>query len=533
MAKGNSKISIISDEPLQVTKDAFFGFEQYSKTLTESVLYTETPVTFGIFGGWGTGKTSLMRLIYNQLKEDEVNEDIFPVWFEPWRYENEPNLIVPLLYTIRDEIRRANPKRKSQNPYSKLASFLDVFIKALARGVEASVKFNETTFTYKAQNSLNAVQELTKEYSKSKKLEAIEKSPYYDLYYYLQQVIDDLFPARIVIFVDDLDRCRPTKAVSILESIKLTMNIPGVIFVVAAEREILERISTKGKYDDETLVDGHSFLKKIIQVFFALPPLKEDEIARYVETLVKEMVRSRERKAIVNMFVYGAGPNPREIKRLVNNFSLLRELSSSKTKATKTAFLLVMQQRWPQIFQNVLDHRKRFIDAGTWLSSNWDKFPENMDDLEVILRHFPANIQENVRLLSFDVSFLEFIKNSEPDLSFSGDELDEYIHFSSIASLGTLRPDELRFIQTIEKQDDSTQKKWIIKAEASDTILERIDNIVYYLPASKYPNHQRTTSRQTEFMISDVGETNISIRIKVNLKSGENMTYTHSLDLND
>ena len=73
------------------------------KPLTEVILTSRAEFAVGIFGSWGSGKTTLMQAIKRRLPDDDT---VVPVWFAAWRYEKEPNLILPLLDVLREELER-------------------------------------------------------------------------------------------------------------------------------------------------------------------------------------------------------------------------------------------------------------------------------------------------------------------------------------------------------------------------------------------------------------------------------------------
>jgi hypothetical protein len=80
---------LISDQPLIEGKSIEWdglGFKEYADALGHAAWATPGPFTFGIFGEWGVGKTSLMRLIENSLNTKH-NEKVLTVWFNAWRYE--------------------------------------------------------------------------------------------------------------------------------------------------------------------------------------------------------------------------------------------------------------------------------------------------------------------------------------------------------------------------------------------------------------------------------------------------------------
>jgi hypothetical protein len=76
------------------------GFDKYVNTLhgiVEDSNFT-TPFCIGIFGKWGSGKTSFMHLLEKKLLESDSTPYIIPAWFNPWRYEKEEHLIIPSFF---------------------------------------------------------------------------------------------------------------------------------------------------------------------------------------------------------------------------------------------------------------------------------------------------------------------------------------------------------------------------------------------------------------------------------------------------
>jgi len=104
------QIRILLDEPVGDDGDAQLGFEDYADVLAGVILGSDSPFTVGVFGDWGTGKTTLMRCIERRLLDHVPGTGrapvIVPVWFEAWRYEREEDLIAPLLGEIADALVR-------------------------------------------------------------------------------------------------------------------------------------------------------------------------------------------------------------------------------------------------------------------------------------------------------------------------------------------------------------------------------------------------------------------------------------------
>jgi predicted KAP-like P-loop ATPase len=87
---------IITDEP---TEDDALDFNNYSQKLADIIANSTPRFAIGVFGGWGTGKTSLMLMTKKIL---DHNSKIVTIWFDAWRYEREQNLaVIPFFRTIK------------------------------------------------------------------------------------------------------------------------------------------------------------------------------------------------------------------------------------------------------------------------------------------------------------------------------------------------------------------------------------------------------------------------------------------------
>ena len=95
----SNEIRILTDAPDEPITDAP-DFDKYSQTISNLIANSVPRFTVGIYGGWGTGKTTIMQMIQNHL-DVKYKNDIKTIWFDAWRYENEEfSALVPLVRTI-------------------------------------------------------------------------------------------------------------------------------------------------------------------------------------------------------------------------------------------------------------------------------------------------------------------------------------------------------------------------------------------------------------------------------------------------
>jgi formylglycine-generating enzyme required for sulfatase activity len=132
----------------------------------------------------------------------------------------------------------------------------------------------------------------------------------------------------LVVFVDDLDRCLPDKAVEVLEAIKLFLDVSGCIFVLGLDSEAVEQ-AVRTRYRGE--VKAREYLEKIIQLPFILPPIEDEAMQGYVESLAPVLPDPR----CAEVFAQGLTPNPRQVKRTLNIYLLLSRLVERRAALTR------------------------------------------------------------------------------------------------------------------------------------------------------------------------------------------------------
>lgn len=105
------------------------GFNTYSSIISRTIKGTPGPFTIGVFGEWGSGKTSLLRLIKNNLQKDY---NVLPIWFNAWMYEKEEHPLLPLISTIVNEVN--NDENFWQNEKLDIKKKLLNALRAIAYG---------------------------------------------------------------------------------------------------------------------------------------------------------------------------------------------------------------------------------------------------------------------------------------------------------------------------------------------------------------------------------------------------------------
>ncbi len=258
--KDNFKL--LSDEPiLESARSDQLEFEHTAGVLARAALHTDSPITIGVFGNWGSGKTSMMRLM-KQIVDDEGRGDnaAVAVWFNAWQYEREEHLIVPLLATIARDIKKRQaqlekelPKdgdkaaRKALTIMKEGGSKIHDALRSVLYGVSMKGKLGVPML---GELEINAsMKDMIERYEAVTQDTLMARSLYFDAFDQLRELSHDkeVEKPQIVVFIDDLDRCFPEQAVRLLESVKLVLHQPKFSFVLGVYPQIVEEF-IRNKY---------------------------------------------------------------------------------------------------------------------------------------------------------------------------------------------------------------------------------------------------------------------------------------------
>jgi hypothetical protein len=344
------------------------GFASYAEVLAGAALDTRGPFTIGVFGEWGTGKTSLMRLVEQKLSS---HQNVVTVWFNAWRYEQEEHPVVPLVGSIVRELEQEQQRRSSL--LAKSSKSLVKALKALAYGVSVkpSVKVPglaglETTLAFK--DVANKYEELTKD-------TLLDRSLYYGAFAEMDAV--QLHPdIRIVVLIDDLDRCFPDRGVKLLESIKLALAQPGFIFILAVAREVIEGYLQHRYTTDFGIMDfdGKRYLDKIVQLPFQIPVASE-RMPEFCSALLEGQDQNVQQAlgAVLPQAADALGANPRSVVRFLNNVLMDAAVSTHFASAAQPSVPIehfavsrLLQAGWPDLLNQILSDQAAAEEACTW-----------------------------------------------------------------------------------------------------------------------------------------------------------------------
>ncbi|NQE06259.1 HEAT repeat-containing taxis proteinF [ANME-1 cluster archaeon GoMg1] len=325
------EIKILGDSP--TTEDGL-GFDPYVNILLEAInnFDTTSPLTIGIHGSWGSGKTSLMRMLEKRFEDDNNDKTI---WFNAWAHGREEPIGLALLQQVLLEFQE---EEQTKEKIGHLIENVGKLLTDVALRKTTGITFEEAKELFK--NSIEVKSTLRDDF---------------------KTVIDEcLQDKRLVVFIDDLDRCLPEKTIEILEVIKLFLDVPMCVFVIGVEKEVIERgIEVRYKSGEHGIpISGKDYIEKIIQVPFTLPPIREEDMTRFIESLGI----SEKERGYAKIVAKGAGCNPRKVKMVLNKLRIrhaIAERTGGGIKPELSVKLSFIEDTFPDFYKDILKYREQ------------------------------------------------------------------------------------------------------------------------------------------------------------------------------
>lgn len=388
-----------------------FNISKYINGLVNFIKSCNTPMTIAVQGDWGTGKTSIMTMIKNELRN---SKNLNLVWFNTWQF-SQFNLGDKLPLTMLNKlVNEVSSNKESENfKYIKKAmvGVADAILGHISGGA-----LEVSSFLDNEENLFEAIERLKESFQKL----VNEKAG------------DD---GRVIIFIDDLDRIEPERAVELLEVLKIFLDCEKCIFVLAIDYSVVTR-GVKVKYgNDFSEGKGKSFFDKIIQVPFKMPVGSYD-ISLYVKKCFEDIEMEVEEETLpqyINLIKHSIGNNPRSMKRLFNSFLLLSNISDSEiledSLNRQILFaLLCMQSSYELIYNYIIEKR---------LDLDGEFFSELKNEKNDIFKKIEMNEKEILQFTRFMENFYNLLdKDGDGEIN-KEDEMEVFrkvLNFSTVTS---------------------------------------------------------------------------------------------------
>jgi len=248
-----------SDRPFFYCK---LGREKYGKILTELISSANDGFVLAINNKWGTGKSTFVKMWQQQLASREYETIYFNAWEND--FEDSP------LAAIMGELKQVTDKAGSEKLFKDMLEAASVFAKNLVPQMVGKYIETKTGIKDLGEFAENASKGFSDMFSKDVEEYKNKKISIRDFRKKLKAYLDAVNNNKPLIFIiDELDRCRPNYAVSLLEQLKHFFNVDGIVFVLSIDKEQLGH-AVCGVYGSEK-IDSQEYLRRFIDIEYSLP----------------------------------------------------------------------------------------------------------------------------------------------------------------------------------------------------------------------------------------------------------------------
>ena len=335
------------------------------KEVGEAIARCTPPQVFGIHGDWGLGKTSFLHQVQwyltgecPQQSEDEIEKAgvyqsdkgkykkaVRTVWFDAWRYQHENAPVVALLQEMRAQLSWGHQVTTSAKRSAEIA----------VRGALLSIE----ELTKKIGFQYSKFRDANREWEVNNLAVSL---PSHTLREHLREAIGQLLPKhtkdapkpRLVIFIDDVDRCEPEVAYRLLEGLKIYLTLNNCVFILGMNQKAVENaigIQMKGESSEGRRKSrAAAYMEKLCQNVWQLPAIHNP--SQVLHGLLKKTVKRENVRKWIEQAVKESPclpPNPRRLKGLANligrlsaQFPQEQEIESDEAAVIEARILVIV-----------------------------------------------------------------------------------------------------------------------------------------------------------------------------------------------
>lgn len=499
-----------TDRPILNLNEDLLGVKKYIDGLIDYITICSTPMTIAIQGDWGTGKTSIMNMI-----KDGIEDKCLYAWFNTWEFSQfnmSDELVISLLKSmvdslnIKEENNNLNKSLKILANSLKSGTLMAIDMAAGGRVADTAEKVIDG-FTNKDQTDyFNSIKVLKEQFQNHINY-ALEKSG----------------KDRVIMFVDDLDRLNPEKAIELLEVLKNFLDCENCVFILAIDYKVVYK-GIKLKYNnvlDEN--KGKAFFEKIIQLPFKVPVV-EYNLYNYVKHSLQEIGYSDDINVnlCVELISNSIGKNPRAIKRLLNSALLLKKIQGDKlfTKENELILfgILCLQLSYEEVYNFFVTNLRDFNTFDELIKLTDENFYIEADEGKSLAEELNLDRDSILRVTKLMKSIINTI--DQDNLATPSEE--KILNFINLVGISTITSAYLTDDSNTKLEDEYRYKNRELCKAIKSKISEEITGIDFkvYQPRKNYDYWKRWNACVYFYKILDDVEIYFELHLITKIDTG-------------
>ena len=402
-----------TDNPIEKQEEDLLGRASFSNQLAKGIYeYNEkSGLVIGLFGEWGTGKTSVVNMTENEIKRLSEKDENRPliVRFSPWNYTDKNNLISLFFQDLK--INLYNQSEKTY--YEKIADTLEKYSEAvdllnyvplMGSGVVSTIK--------------TILKIITKKTSKKSTLNETRKA--------LEKALIEV-DKQIIVVIDDIDRLTNVQIRDIFQLVKQVADFPNVIYLLVMDRNVVQRALA----EVHNLEEGNEYLEKIIQIPLELPVLSKSKLDDIFLKKLEDIIKTASYKVNIDQMYWNKvfsnciSPyinNLRDINRILNTFQFRYGILQNETSFEDMVAITTLEVLEPKLYKWIATNRE--VICPDSMNRVIDSFKNN-DYRKIYSDEFnEMKIDPNRALKSIATIFPQIAKDINENLYFERSNFD-------------------------------------------------------------------------------------------------------------
>jgi len=337
-----------ADKPIETEAEDLLGRSFFSKQLAKALYECDARdgLVIGLFGEWGSGKTSVLNMTMNEVKKLGRDDEKKPVImkFSPWNYSDMNNLISlffrSLIYSL-DIPENDTVKEKIGKVLKDYADCLDVLSWVLPLG--------------------GSVANILKPIAKAKGADLMEVPNLASRKEQLENTLRDI-DQKLIVVIDDIDRLTNSQIRDIFHLAKQVGNFPNIVYILSMDREIVCRA-----LQEIHNIDGNEYLEKIIQVPFEIPQISKSKVHEYLLNQLNQIINDTSNDTIIDDSYWGkvfgncVSPyidNLRAINRLTNVFRFKYQALYQEVSVEDMIGITTLEVLEPKLYKWIYNNKE-------------------------------------------------------------------------------------------------------------------------------------------------------------------------------
>ena len=337
-----------TDKPIETENKDLLSRSSFSKQLGKGIYeYNDkSGLVIGLFGKWGTGKTSVINMAeeeINRLSQTDENKPLI-MKFSPWNYSGKDNLISLFFQNLKVKIALQDNVQIKIKLGKALSDYADAFevlsyIPYIGSGLATGLK----TVAKRQGENLMKIPDLDE----------------------TRKILEDelvKLDKKVIIVIDDIDRLTNSQIRDIFQLVKQVADFPNIIYILVMDREVAQRALI-----DVHNIDGNKYLDKIIQVPLELPEIRKTKLQDILIIKLHEILKETSYKAKIDgkywsrILINCISPyinNLRDVNRVLNTFQFRYGILQHETSFEDLIAITTLEVLEPKLFKWICNNKE-------------------------------------------------------------------------------------------------------------------------------------------------------------------------------